>query len=209
VRQRHSPPLEIDEISQVLAEGMESALQDRKSFATWRSTKIPRGDLEKWVDGPVADAWGPLAAARVYGISTTGIRRHRAHTGARLGRALQVGIADAGCYDALRRQPLARASTLRPVQLRGYGFRLGATPPALPSGWRGKQMGAEGTGHQARYVDVEIESRPGQGVAGRRDDRPRSPLPAGADRDVDAGDHAERHLLVGTVRRPPKIAVRG
>jgi hypothetical protein len=25
------------------------------------------------VDGPVTDAWGPLAAARVYGISTTGI----------------------------------------------------------------------------------------------------------------------------------------
>jgi hypothetical protein len=73
VRQRHSPPLEIDDVSQVLAEGMESALQDRKSFATWRSTKIPRGDLEKWVDGPVAGAWGPLAAAGVYGISTTGV----------------------------------------------------------------------------------------------------------------------------------------
>jgi hypothetical protein len=73
VRQRHSPPLEIDEVSQVLAEGMESAVQDRKSFAAWRSTKIHRSDLEKWVDGPVADAWGPLAAARVYGISTTGV----------------------------------------------------------------------------------------------------------------------------------------
>jgi len=73
VRQRHSPPLEIGEVSQVLAEGMESALQDRQSFATWRSTKIPRRNLEKWVDGPVANAWGPLAAARVYGISTTGV----------------------------------------------------------------------------------------------------------------------------------------
>ena len=73
VRQRHSPPLEIDEVCEVLAEGMKSALQDRTSFAVWRSTKIPRGDLEKWVDGPVAAAWGPLAAARVYGISTTGV----------------------------------------------------------------------------------------------------------------------------------------
>jgi hypothetical protein len=72
VRQRHSPPLEIDEVSQVLAEGMETALQDRTSFATWRSTKVPRSVLEKWVDGPVADTWGPLAAARVYGISMTG-----------------------------------------------------------------------------------------------------------------------------------------
>lgn len=73
VNQRHSPPLEMDEVSEVLAEGMESALQDRKSFATWRSTKIPLRDLEKWVDGPVADVWGPLAAARVYGISRTGV----------------------------------------------------------------------------------------------------------------------------------------
>ena len=73
VRQRHSPPLEIDEVSQVLAEGLESALQDGTSFATWRSTRVRRSDLEKWVDGPVAAAWGPLAAARVYGISTAGI----------------------------------------------------------------------------------------------------------------------------------------
>ena len=27
----------------------------------------------KWVDGPVAAAWGALAAARVYGISKTGV----------------------------------------------------------------------------------------------------------------------------------------
>ena len=73
VRQRHSPPLEIAEVCEVLAEGMESALEDRKSFAAWRSTKVSRSNLEKWVDGPVAGTWGPLAAARVYGISTTGV----------------------------------------------------------------------------------------------------------------------------------------
>ena len=73
VRQRHSPPLEIGEVCEVLAEGVESALQDRKSFAAWRSTKVRRNDLEKWVDGPVADTWGPLAAARVYGIARTGV----------------------------------------------------------------------------------------------------------------------------------------
>lgn len=73
VRQRHSPPLEIGDVCEVLADGMESALQDRTSFAAWRSTKVPRNVLEKWVDGPVAAAWGPLAAARVYGISTTGV----------------------------------------------------------------------------------------------------------------------------------------
>lgn len=72
VRQKHSPSLEIGEVSDVLAEGMASAMQDRESFAKWHSTKIAGRDLAKWVDGPVADSWGPLAAARVYGISTTG-----------------------------------------------------------------------------------------------------------------------------------------
>ena len=72
-RLRHSPPLQIDEVCEVLADGMESALQDRASFAAWRSSRVSRVCLEKWVDGSVADAWGPLAAARVYGISMTGV----------------------------------------------------------------------------------------------------------------------------------------
>jgi hypothetical protein len=73
VRQRHLPPLAIEEISEVLAEGMESALADREILGQWGSTKIAQGELEKWVDGPVAEAWGPLAAARVHGIATTGL----------------------------------------------------------------------------------------------------------------------------------------
>jgi Domain of unknown function (DUF932) len=72
VRQRHSPRLEIDEISEVLADGMEFALQDTHAFGRWRSTKISEAELARWVDGPVADAWGPLAAARVFAISDTG-----------------------------------------------------------------------------------------------------------------------------------------
>lgn len=51
VRQKHSPSLEIGEVSEVLAQGMEDALQDRKSFDQWRSTRIPARDLAKWVDG--------------------------------------------------------------------------------------------------------------------------------------------------------------
>jgi hypothetical protein len=73
VRRKHSPPLAIEEISDVLAQGVECALQDHKTFTDWRSTEIPATDLEKWVDGPVTEAWGPLAAARVHGIATTGL----------------------------------------------------------------------------------------------------------------------------------------
>lgn len=73
VRQRHSPPLDIGEVSEVLADGMEAALRDRKSFQGWRATRVPPSDLARWVDGPIAEAWGPLAAARVYRISMTGL----------------------------------------------------------------------------------------------------------------------------------------
>lgn len=72
VRQRHSPALNIKEISAVLAEGMSSALKEREVFAKWHGTAVAEADLVQWVDGPVAQAWGPFAAARVYGITTTG-----------------------------------------------------------------------------------------------------------------------------------------
>jgi len=73
VRQKHSPPLNIDEISEVLADGVTAATRDRKTFAAWQMRKVSKTELTKWVDGPVADAWGPLAAARVYAIATTGM----------------------------------------------------------------------------------------------------------------------------------------
>ena len=88
VRQRHLPPLVIEEVSDVLAEGTESALADAEIFGQWGSTKVSANDLQKWVDGPVAKAWGPFAAARVHGIATTGLdgtpvppwRRAKPHT---------------------------------------------------------------------------------------------------------------------------------
>jgi hypothetical protein len=73
VRRRHSPPLEIGEIAAVLADGVAAAVEDPKSFALWSSTGISDANLAGWVDGPVAEAWGPLAAARVYAIATTGV----------------------------------------------------------------------------------------------------------------------------------------
>ena len=72
VRQKHSPPLNIDEISEVLTHGVIAATEDRTTFAAWRARKVSRDELMKWVDGPVADAWGPLAAARAYAIAATG-----------------------------------------------------------------------------------------------------------------------------------------
>jgi len=72
VRQRHSPALNIGEISEVLAGGLAAAVGERKAFAKWSGTKVRQPQLVDWVNGPVAEAWGPHAAARVYSITTTG-----------------------------------------------------------------------------------------------------------------------------------------
>lgn len=42
VRQKHSPALDIHEISAVLAEGVIAATQDRKTFSAWRTRKVSR-----------------------------------------------------------------------------------------------------------------------------------------------------------------------
>ena len=53
-------------------EARSAAVEERKAFAKWSGTRVERPTLVSWVDGPVADAWGLYAAARVYGIATTG-----------------------------------------------------------------------------------------------------------------------------------------
>lgn len=72
-RQKHLPPLAIEEVSDVLAEGMASAIAERQILGQWGSIQIAASELQDWVDGPVTQAWGPLAAARVHGIATTGL----------------------------------------------------------------------------------------------------------------------------------------
>jgi hypothetical protein len=107
VKQRHLPPLAIEDVSDVLAEGTESALADGEIFGQWGSIEIPANDLQKWVDGPVANAWGPLAAARVHGIATTGLdgkpvppwRRAKPHTWLLIGGQPVPGTA-VPCGDA-------------------------------------------------------------------------------------------------------------
>ena len=72
IRRRHSSALDMNEVSTVLAEGMSAAIAERDTFAAWQATRVDDGTLAEWVDDVVCDAWGPLAATRVYSIATTG-----------------------------------------------------------------------------------------------------------------------------------------
>lgn len=72
IRKRHSTALKMSEVSTVLADGLQAALHEREIFEAWEGTHVDDDALAWWVDGPVCEAWGPSAAARVYAIATEG-----------------------------------------------------------------------------------------------------------------------------------------
>ncbi len=73
LRHDHRPPLRIDELEQVLTEGLAAAACDRERLTESMASCVSADALRTWVDGPVADAWGTFAAARVHAIATTGL----------------------------------------------------------------------------------------------------------------------------------------
>jgi hypothetical protein len=72
LRQRHRPPLQIDELQPLLSEGLTAAICDRERLTASMTSPVSVDALRTWVDGPVANAWGAFAAARVHEIATTG-----------------------------------------------------------------------------------------------------------------------------------------
>ena len=71
IRGRHDRHLEIDEIGQVLTEGLRSAEEERVVYAGWMKRQVKRDLIQRWVDGPLAAAWGKKAAARAFHICET------------------------------------------------------------------------------------------------------------------------------------------
>lgn len=69
---KHTPALDTREFVMLLQDGVVAAGLDRAGLRAWQS--VPVGDrvLVPWIDGPVAAAWGALAAGRVYCIARTG-----------------------------------------------------------------------------------------------------------------------------------------
>jgi hypothetical protein len=69
---RHDRRLDVDDIEQVLTEGLRSVQTEKTLLVDWLKRLVDHGRLGRWVDGPLASAWGKKAAARVYHIVTTG-----------------------------------------------------------------------------------------------------------------------------------------
>jgi hypothetical protein len=73
VRAQHRPSLRLEELGAVLEQGLEAAHRDAAALADLADHRIRTDRLQAWVDGPVARAWGPFAAARVYSVLERGV----------------------------------------------------------------------------------------------------------------------------------------
>jgi hypothetical protein len=68
----HNEYLKLPDMTGVLTDGLEAAKEERASLTTWIRSRIEESRLDKWLDGLLCEKWGPLAAARVHLICTTG-----------------------------------------------------------------------------------------------------------------------------------------
>lgn len=125
LRHRHRPPFRIDELQPVLAEWLAAAACDREQLTESMASCVSADALRTWVDGPVANAWGAFAAARVHAIATTGLDGEPSRTprgapphareilypqpvpGAEAPRTDSYGLAQALAWVAARRHEVA------------------------------------------------------------------------------------------------------
>lgn len=129
--QQHRASLRIEDLEPILAEGLVDAERDRDALTGLTKARVTTAALCAWVDGPLADAWGPLAAARVHAIASRGIdgepsrapRRARPHERAILKPRNVPGV-HAPCenrYDAA--QALAWVAARRNDVAQGLAWR--------------------------------------------------------------------------------------
>ena len=71
-RQLHTESLSLAEVGNVLNEGFDIAVHDKETFNTWIDDQVTPDQLVQWVDDPLKEKWGVLAAARAYHIAQTG-----------------------------------------------------------------------------------------------------------------------------------------
>ena len=68
----HRQQLQIEELSRLLREAIQSAGGDQDTMSRWRSRAIEAGVLTEWADNDVCGKWGIKGAVRVLAILRTG-----------------------------------------------------------------------------------------------------------------------------------------
>jgi hypothetical protein len=72
LRKRHIQSLDPEDIAAYLSEQLAQMPQEQSLYATWLKSAVQPYSLIHWVDGAVAQEWGPHAACRVWHIITEG-----------------------------------------------------------------------------------------------------------------------------------------
>lgn len=71
-RLAHKPGATLDTLFAPLKTQFAVVEKERATLADWTSTRVSQSQLRSWVDGPVAEQWNSLSAARVWHITQTG-----------------------------------------------------------------------------------------------------------------------------------------
>jgi len=69
----HSRSARLEQAFEPIARQLAVARRERKTLGKWAGEAVTKDQLVAWVDGPVCDLWGPLAASRLYRICRTGM----------------------------------------------------------------------------------------------------------------------------------------
>jgi hypothetical protein len=72
LRQAHHRGLDLGRIGPILRSGLEDVTREKRQFSVWQAAQVRRETLAAWVDGPLCERSGALAAARAYHIALTG-----------------------------------------------------------------------------------------------------------------------------------------
>lgn len=72
VEQIHNEFLDLSDIERVLAAGLARVAAEKGICQGWFNCPVGRERLAWWVDGPLRERWGVLAASRAFYIATTG-----------------------------------------------------------------------------------------------------------------------------------------
>jgi hypothetical protein len=71
-RLTHKPEADLNDAFTPLSDEMSIVVKDKDMIQKWSSTTVSLNRVRAWVDGPLVKAWNPLAACRVWAISSTG-----------------------------------------------------------------------------------------------------------------------------------------
>jgi hypothetical protein len=72
VHRRHVGDIWLDDIGEVLMDGLKESETDKKNFENWRKSEITLNRLAPWVNKDIREKWGFKAAARTYHIARSG-----------------------------------------------------------------------------------------------------------------------------------------